>query len=187
MRNVCIQLREWISKGYDIKRVHINISGRQFQQKDFFEIIVGILNEIGIDPKYIGIEITETIIIQDIDYTIELIKKLKDIGISVSIDDFGTGYSNFNYLKEMRVDGLKMDRSFIAETNNDGKKRAIARTIILLAHQLGIEVTAEGVETWEQLEFLRESNCSNIQGYYYSKPVPAEEFENFLGPVSKNK
>ncbi|WP_049753825.1 EAL domain-containing protein [Alkaliphilus oremlandii] len=179
-RNVCAQIKDWIHRGYDVKRVYINVSAKQFQEKGFLESILQALKEAELPPKYIGIEITETVIIQDIDHTIELIKKLKDIGISISIDDFGTGYSNFNYLKEMGVDEIKIDRSFIAETTKNSKKRAITKTIILLAHQLDIAVTAEGVETKEQLEFLRESSCSKIQGFYYSRPVPPEEFEKFL-------
>ncbi len=180
LKSVCIQNKRWIDRGYNAKRVFVNISARQFQQKDFFEKIITILNETGLDPNYLGLEITETTVVQDIKYTIEILKKLKDIGISISIDDFGTGYSSFNYLKDMKVDGLKIDRSFISETNNNCRKRAIAKTIILLAHQLNLTVTAEGVETKEQLEFLKENNCGNVQGYYYSKPISADEFEKFL-------
>lgn len=180
LKTVCMQNKRWIDRGYNAKRVFVNISARQFQQKDFFEKIIIILNETGLDPNYLGLEITETTVVQDIKYTMEILEKLKDIGVSISIDDFGTGYSSFNYLKDMKVDGLKIDKSFISETNDNCRKRAIAKTIILLAHQLDLTVTAEGVETKEHLEFLKENDCDYVQGYYYSKPISADEFEKFL-------
>lgn len=180
LKTVCIQNKRWIDRGYNAKRVFVNISARQFQQKDFFEKIIIILNETGLDPNYLGLEITETTVVQDIKYTMEILEKLKDIGVSISVDDFGTGYSSFNYLKDMKVDGLKIDKSFISETNDNCRKRAIAKTIILLAHQLDLTVTAEGVETKEHLEFLKENDCDYVQGYYYSKPISADEFEKFL-------
>ncbi len=180
LSSVCKQNKEWIDKGYEPKRVYVNISARQFQQRDFFLKIVKVLKETDLDPNYLGLEITETTAIQDINYTIDIIMYLKEIGLSISIDDFGTGYSSFKYLKDMEVDGLKIDKSFISETEDDSKKRMIAKTIIVLANQLNLSVTAEGVETKEQLEFLKNSNCDKVQGYYYSKPVSAKEFEKFL-------
>lgn len=180
LRNACMQNKKWIEKGYEPRRVFVNISARQFQQKDFFDRILYIINETGLNPNYLGFEITETTVVQDIDHTMEILDKLKEIGVSIAIDDFGTGYSSFNSLKDMKVDELKIDRSFIRETEDNCKNRAIAKTIILLAHQLNMTVTAEGVETKEQLEFIKDNECSKAQGYYYSKPISVDEFEKYL-------
>lgn len=180
IKTACIQQKDWINKGYKPIRVSVNISAKQFQQHDFIETVIRIINETGIDPKYLVLEITESTAIIDIEYTLIKLRKLKTLGIHISIDDFGTGYSSLYKLREMSVDELKIDKSFIKDINSDVKKEKIAKAIIILANELNLKVTAEGVETKEQLEFLKENGCDRAQGFYYSKPVPPEEFEKFL-------
>lgn len=178
--NACRQTKAWIDKGYGPMCVSVNISARQFKNYSLVDTVSRVLIETGLDPQYLELEITESIAIIDIKYTINVLKRLKEIGVHISIDDFGTGYSSLNYLKEMSVDELKIDRTFIKDINLNPKNMAISKTIILLAHQLGLQVTAEGVETEEELKFLKENNCDKIQGYYYSPPVPNVQFEEFL-------
>ncbi len=180
IRTACMQQKAWINKGYKPIRVSVNISGRQFQQHNFVETVLKIIKETGIDPSYLVLEITESTAIMNIEYTLEMLKKLKELGVYTSIDDFGTGYSSLYKLKEMNVDELKIDRSFIQDINLDIKNEKIAKTIIILANELNLKVIAEGVETREQLDFLKENGCNNAQGYYYSKPVPADEFEKLF-------
>jgi len=178
--NACKQAKEWQEKGYGQLCISVNISARQFQNQNIIDIVSNILKETGLEPRYLELEITETIAMLDINYTIDILKKLKNIGVSISIDDFGTGYSSLNYLKQMNVDELKIDKSFIKDLLINPKNMAIAKTIILLAHQLNLQVTAEGVETEEDVDFLRENRCDKIQGYYYSAPIAASEFEEHL-------
>lgn len=180
LREACRQNKEWLDKGYQPIRVSVNISGMQFQQKDFVDIVENILESTGLESQYLELEITESIAMIDIKYTIEVLKKLKSLGVYISIDDFGTGYSSFSYLKEMSVDELKIDRTFIMDVNTNTKNMSIVKAIIHLAHELNLEVTAEGAETEEHIQFLKENNCDKVQGYYYSKPVSSEEFEKFL-------
>lgn len=180
LREACRQNKEWLDKGYQPIRVSVNISGMQFQQKDFVDIVKNVLEDTGIESQYLELEITESIAMIDIKYTIEVLKKLKSLGVYISIDDFGTGYSSFSYLKEMSVDELKIDRTFIMDVNTNTKNMSIVKAIIHLAHELNLQVTAEGAETEEHIQFLKENNCDKVQGYYYSKPVSSEEFEKFL-------
>lgn len=180
LRTACIQQKDWVNKGYKTIRVSVNISAKQFQKHDFVETVLMIINETGIDPNYLVLEITESTAIIDIEYTLIKLKKLKTLGIHISIDDFGTGYSSLHKLREMSVDELKIDKSFIKDINLDIKKEKIAKAIIILANELNLKVIAEGVETKEQLEFLKKNGCNRAQGFYYSKPVPPEEFEKLL-------
>lgn len=180
IKEACRQNKEWIDIGYKPRRVSVNISARQFQYYNFLDIISAILEETRLPPENLGIEITETAAISDIKYTIFVINKLKELGVFVIMDDFGTGYSSLSYLKEMNVSELKIDRGFIWDIETNGKNRAISGTIILLAKQFDILVTAEGVETKEQLNILKDLGCDKAQGYYFSKPIPPEEFEKLL-------
>lgn len=180
LRTACMQQKAWVEKGHKPIRVSVNISARQFQQRNFAETVLKIINETGIDPNYFVLEITESIAIIDIEYTLEMLKRLKALGICISIDDFGTGYSSLYKLKEMNVDELKIDRSFIKDIELDSKNEKIAKAIIILANELNLKVIAEGVETKEQLEFLKKNGCNKAQGFYYSKPIPPDEFEKFF-------
>lgn len=176
----CRQNKKWIEKGYKPRRVSVNISARQFQHYNFLSIVSNALNKTKLDPKYLGLEITETIAVSDISYTLEVLNQLKELGVFVIMDDFGTGYSNLSYLREMNVDELKIDRSFVWDLEVNEKNRAISRIIILLAKQFDILVTAEGIETEKQLNILKELGANTGQGYYFSKPIPAKEFEKLL-------
>lgn len=180
IKEACRQNKMWIDKGYKPRRVSVNISPRQFQYYNFIDTVYEALEETGLPPKYLGLEITESIAIYDIEHTMELLEELKALGVFIIMDDFGTGYSSLTYLNEMSIDELKIDRSFIAGLENKEKNRAIANTIILLAKEFNILVTAEGVETRGQLDILEKLGCHKAQGYYFSKPIPAKEFEKLL-------
>lgn len=180
LREACLQNKQWIKMGYKPRRVSVNISARQFQYYNFLDTVSNILEETGLRPEYLGLEITETTAISDIEYTIDVLNRLKELGVFVIMDDFGTGYSSLSYLKEMNIDEIKIDRAFIWDIEKNEKNRGISRTIALLAKQFNILVTAEGVETKEQLDILEEIGCDIAQGYYFSKPIPAKEFEKLL-------
>ena len=180
LKEACRQNKEWIDKGYKPRKISVNISARQFQYYNFLDTVSNVLKETGLEPKYLGLEITESVAISDIEYTIDALRALKELGVSIIMDDFGTGYSSLNYLKEMSIDEIKIDRGFVSDMEINEKNRAIASTIILLAKQFNILITAEGVELKEQLEILEGLGCDKAQGYYFSKPIPKEEFEKLL-------
>ncbi|WMM25067.1 EAL domain-containing protein [Tissierella sp. MB52-C2] len=179
LREACKQAKYWIDLGQDIK-MSVNISARQFQRKDFIREVVNILNEVELNSRNLTLEITETIAISDINHTLKILNRLNSLGIAVAIDDFGTGYSSLNYLNQMSVNELKIDQSFIWDIEKNNKNKMIANTIIILAKQLGLKVTAEGVENEEQLNLLREMKCDTAQGYYFSKPVPKEIIDEII-------
>lgn len=142
--------------------------------------MAGIIKETALDPEYIELEVTESIIMKDVESTLEVLRELKAMGIRLTIDDFGTGYSSLVYLKRMPIDVLKIDRSFVRDISTDQDDAAITITIIRMAHSLKLDVVAEGVETMEQLEFLRTLQCDSLQGFLVSKPVTSVEIEEFL-------
>jgi diguanylate cyclase (GGDEF)-like protein/PAS domain S-box-containing protein len=176
----CKQLKTWIDKGINITPLSINISPRQFNQTNLLETIEYCLHKYNISAGLLELEITESCMVNDEKRFIQTLNQMKTIGLQLSIDDFGSGYSNLNYLKTMPVDFLKVDRSFIEGIENDDKSRAIYRAIVSIAHNLNLPVISEGVETKEQHDFLRSINCDAIQGFFFSKPLPADEFERLL-------
>jgi len=180
LRTACAQNKAWQDAGLPKVRVAVNLSMVQFQQGDIVQTIRRVLQETGLDPKYLELEITETMAMRQVDSTIGKLKELKEMGLHISVDDFGTGYSSLNYLKKFPIDSVKVDRSFVHELTNDSDDAAIVTAIIAMAHSLQLEVIAEGVETEEQIAFLREMRCDEMQGYYFSKPVPAEEINILL-------
>ena len=180
LETACRQFKEWQGKGYLVVPVSVNVSPVQFRQKDLSEMIGKITKEFSLDPKLLTLEITESTFMHDIEFTSSVLKKLRDIGISISIDDFGTGYSSLSYLKRFPVDNLKIDISFIREIATDPDTASIVTAIIAMAHTLNLKTIAEGVETEEQWKILRLLRCDMGQGYYISKPLPAEEVEKFL-------
>jgi EAL domain-containing protein (putative c-di-GMP-specific phosphodiesterase class I) len=157
-------------------RLSVNVSGRQFKRRDFASLVASIIKDSGCEPRFLELEITETLLMEDADASGVVLSQLASQGIRLAIDDFGTGYSSLAYLKRLRFDALKIDRSFVKDVTTDEDSRAIASAIIALARTLRKETVAEGVETQEQLDFLRGERCDMIQGYLISKPVPAEEF-----------
>lgn len=174
---VCAQLRRWIDNGHIVVPVGINLSPKQFLSPVIFDTVQDALLRNKIHPSLITIEITENAMM-DPKRTIDILKRLKEIGVRISVDDFGTGYSSLSYLKKFPLDMLKIDRSFIDEISTDGADAVITTSLIQLAHLLGISVIAEGVETEAQIDFLKSRNCIFAQGYYYGKPTPSKIFES---------
>jgi diguanylate cyclase (GGDEF)-like protein/PAS domain S-box-containing protein len=174
------QVTEWGQKGLPVVPVSINLSLIQFRQNNLLETIRRLLKKIAINPALIVFEITESAFMQNIDFTISVLADFKKTGFSLSIDDFGTGYSSLSYLKRFAVDNLKIDISFIRDITTDPDTASIITAIIAMAHSLRIKTIAEGVETEEQWKFLRLLRCDTIQGYYFHKPMPAEEVEKLL-------
>jgi EAL domain-containing protein (putative c-di-GMP-specific phosphodiesterase class I) len=158
----------------------VNLSARQFHQQDLVGMVARVLEETGLDPRYLGLELTESILMHDVEETIGKLAALKEMGIKLAIDDFGTGYSSLSYLKRFPLDQLKIDQSFVRDLTVDPDDATIVTTIIAMAHSLKLHVVAEGVETVEQLAFLIEHECEELQGYYFSKPVPPDHFEELL-------
>lgn len=180
LRTACTQAKAWRDSGVSLPRVAVNVSVHQFTQSDFVDQVQRILNDTGLEPKALEIEITESLLMKEGDAALTTLHALKALGIQLAIDDFGTGYSSLAYLKRFPVDRLKIDRAFISAVNVDSQDLAIASTIIALAESLNLDVTAEGVETEGQLNFLGSQNCDEAQGYLLSHPLPAQKAGDFL-------
>ncbi len=180
LRTACTQAKRWNRNVNSPIRLSVNISVRQFITKDFVSSVGRALSETGINPDYLELELTESIILQNTESVIATMHQLKELGVRISIDDFGTGYSSLGYLKDFPIDSLKIDQSFIHGLPMNKKNIAIISAIITLAQNLGLESVAEGVETEEQLLFLKAEGCKTAQGYYYSRPLPAAEMSNLL-------
>jgi diguanylate cyclase (GGDEF)-like protein/PAS domain S-box-containing protein len=181
----CKQMNQWQSQ-YGIEKplfISVNLSGKQFNQPDLVDQIKSVLLETGINPRCLKLEITESMVMENVETTTKMLYQLRDLGVQLSIDDFGTGYSSLSYLHRFPIDTLKIDRSFVIKMIDNNENIEIVRTIIILAQNLGMDVIAEGVETKEQLTRLRELKCENGQGYYFSKPLETEDAENLLADV----
>lgn len=187
LRESCRQLKEWQDAGYTGITVAVNLSARQFKDASLVETVKSIIKETGIVPGDLELEITESIALDDITYSIDTIQELKEMGIKISLDDFGTGYSSMNYLKHLPVTNLKIDKSFMATVMENNNDKAIVSAMITLAKTLDLEVIAEGVENDEQVLFLKEANCDKVQGFLYSKPVTKEEATILLRSIWKQK
>jgi diguanylate cyclase (GGDEF)-like protein/PAS domain S-box-containing protein len=177
LRTACRQNKQWQDAGLQPFAISVNVSPRQFRQDSFVATVTEILRETGLEARYLEIELTESAVMQDVEQFIAMLGELSDLGVQITLDDFGAGYSSLSYLKRLPVDRLKVDRSFVQDIATDADDATIVRTIIALGHNLGMKVVAEGVESAEQLEFLRINDCDELQGYYFAKPVPAAEFE----------
>ncbi len=178
MRKICGQLIKWRGEGLPVVPVSINISPIQFRQKDLADTLEKIVAENRVDPSLIVLEIIESTLMHDFEYAGSVLKKLREIGFSISIDDFGTGYSSLSYLKRFPIDSIKIDKSFINDITTDPDSGSIVTAIISLSHSLNLKVIAEGVETEEQLNILRILRCDFIQGFYYSRPLTSEAIEH---------
>lgn len=176
MRTACEQFKNWQVEYGFFGRIAVNVSVREFMAANFIEGVKSCLDLTGLDPDYLEIEITENAVLEHVDETVEKLNRLRDMGVKVAIDDFGVGYSSFNYLKRLKVQVLKIDRSFIRDVPEDKSGSAVIDGMIQLAHKLKLEVVAEGVETKDQYEFLRLHGCDIIQGYLISKPIPPADF-----------
>jgi EAL domain-containing protein (putative c-di-GMP-specific phosphodiesterase class I) len=180
IKTACRQAKEWQKLDMMPLRISVNLSAIQFNQKNLVDVIKKALATTRLSAEYLELELTESIVMQDVDEAIRKHHLLKNIGVSISIDDFGTGYSSLSYLKKFPIDVLKIDQSFIRDLSVDNDDAAIAAAVISMGHSLNMRIIAEGVEQKEHILFLREHDCDEIQGYYFSKPLPKEEFVTLL-------
>ncbi|HJW57087.1 MAG TPA: EAL domain-containing protein [Burkholderiaceae bacterium] len=181
LRTACRQYQAWQAAGlFKRTRMAVNLSARQFKQQNIVKMIEGVLQETGCDPSCLELEITESVVMENPEIAVTILLQLSEMGVSLAIDDFGTGYSSLSYLKRFPIDALKIDQSFVRDITTDSDDAAIAKAVIALAHSMKLKVIAEGVETVEQLDFLRKQQCDQMQGYYLSRPVSAEQFEKLL-------
>ena len=184
IREACKQVKVWSTSPVGAVPVSVNISSHQFRESGFVDNVLDAVASAGIATTQLELEITESVLLQDVDRTLVQLNTLKEAGISLSIDDFGTGYSSLNYLKRFPIDTIKIDRSFVKDLHDDADDAAICAAIIAMARQLGLNVVAEGVETREQLTFLRRHKCDHIQGFIFSRALSADDFFAFLVKIS---
>ena len=180
MRTACAQMQAWHAAGLGSLRLAVNLSARQFNEPNLVASIAAVLAETGLAPACLELELTESLFMHDVALAVSQLHDMKALGVQLSIDDFGTGYSSFAYLRTFPIDVLKIDRSFVGDVASDADDAAIVVSIIALAHNLKLRVVAEGVETAEQLDYLRRHGCDEAQGYYFSHPLPAQEMELLL-------
>jgi len=180
LNEACRQNKFWQNSGYPHIHVAVNLSAKQFQQSDLIEMCEDVLKESGLDAKYLELEVTESVAMDDAALTVDTLLELKRMGIKVAIDDFGTGYSSLKYLKLYSIDKLKIDQSFVQSLAEDPSNTAITRAIISMAHQLNLETVAEGVETRDQLKYLRDLKCDIMQGFLFSRPLPVDQATRLL-------
>ena len=184
LRTACAQAKKWQDAGLPKIPVAVNVSAVQFRQQGFHELIRSVLEETGLDPKYLELELTESLLLNNADVMFSILQELRDMGVKLAIDDFGTGYSSLGYLRQFQVNRLKIDRSFVRDVAVNPDDAAITTAIIGMAKALNLEVLAEGVENEAQLSFLRDQHCYEIQGYYFSKPVAVERMAEHLRAAS---
>jgi EAL domain-containing protein (putative c-di-GMP-specific phosphodiesterase class I) len=178
----CRQARAWLDEGLNPGRVSVNLSARQFRQEGLVRMVSRILRETRLDPQYLELELTESMVMHNVDAAIATLQGLKSLGVALSVDDFGTGYSSLAYLKDLPLDTLKIDRSFVRDigAGDEADEGVIARAIISLGQSLHLKVIAEGVETEAQLRFLKRHRCDEVQGFYYGEPVAPERHAELL-------
>ncbi len=179
-RQACHQLKIWQEQGFSQLRISVNISAVQFNRSEFRQDLISSLVQYSLDPKQIELELTETQLVKDIEIAQKRLKSLKSLDFMIAIDDFGTGYSSLRYLQKLPFDTLKIDRVFIQNIESNPSNAAITKAVIEMAHSLNLKVVAEGVETIEELKFLEQHQCDTIQGYLFSRPLPAHGFEDLL-------
>ena len=180
LEKACKDAKKWVDDNHFSGRVSVNVSAVQIKQKNFYDIVTDALEKTGLDGKYLELELTESYMMENPKESIAVFEKLRNHGITLSIDDFGTGYSSLSYLKQLPIDKLKIDRSFIMDIPHDKDDMVITKTIIAMSKSLGFSVIAEGIETTEQHDFLKTEGCFEGQGYLYSRPIPLKSFEKFL-------
>jgi EAL domain-containing protein (putative c-di-GMP-specific phosphodiesterase class I) len=180
LENVCSQLAKWAERPpLDRLAVAVNVSARQFREADFADKLLAILGATGANPKRLTLELTESLLVHDVDDLVEKVSRLKARGVGFALDDFGTGYSSLSYLKRLPLDQVKIDQSFVRDVLDDSNDAAIARGIVALAHSLELEVIAEGVDSEAQRDFLASAGCDAYQGYFFSQALPVDDFEAF--------
>jgi EAL domain-containing protein (putative c-di-GMP-specific phosphodiesterase class I) len=187
LETACEQLNKWQqnehTRGFVLS---INVSAKQLHQADFVDMVQAAIKQYDINPTLLKLELTESMLLENIENSIATMNALSEIGVLISLDDFGTGYSSLQYLKRLPLDQLKIDQSFVRDLVSDNSDRAIVRTIIVMAHSLNLDVIAEGVETEEQRQLLVNKGCIHFQGYLFGKPVPIEQFEAVLVPKDES-
>ena len=185
IEEACRQHQDWVESGLEPLRISVNISAMQFYQKDFCEMIKNILNETGMSPAYLELELTESMFMQDVETVVKTLQDLHAFGVKLAIDDFGTGYSNLSYLRRFPIDRLKVDQSFIRGIENEPVNLEIVKTIAALAKSMSLELVAEGVETETEMQIAQSSGCGFVQGYKFSKPLSAQNFQSWLKDYKK--
>jgi EAL domain-containing protein (putative c-di-GMP-specific phosphodiesterase class I) len=175
LRTACSQARTWQDQGLPAVTMAVNVSAIQFRQEGFCELIGKVLEETGLAPQYLELELTESLLLANADVNLSVVRELKAMGLTLAIDDFGTGYSSFSYLRQFRVSKLKIDRVFIRDVALNPDDATITTAIISMAKSLRLKVIAEGVENEAQMSFLRAHQCDEIQGYYFSKPLSVDK------------
>lgn len=181
LRKACTQMREWTMEGNRELKMAVNISGKQLKHPNFLEMLTTIIQETGVDPTNLELEFTESIIMENVENTVEIFRRLKEMGIQLSIDDFGTGYSSLNYLKHFPVDRIKIDKSFVDDVDHNESDAAIIKAIVSMAQSLSLRVVAEGVENSDQLHRLTTLGCDEVQGFYLAMPMHAKALAESLG------
>jgi len=180
LEDACRQVKCWHDGGFPDLRLSVNLSARQFRETQLMAQIYAALERTGFSPHLLDFEITESVAMGDAQASIEILRELKSAGVRISVDDFGTGYSSLGYLRRFPIDAIKIDRSFVKDVTSEPDDAVIVRTVIGMAHSLGLSVVAEGVETHEQLAFVEREGCDRVQGFYYCPPLPAPEFERYM-------
>jgi EAL domain-containing protein (putative c-di-GMP-specific phosphodiesterase class I) len=178
-------MKTWQDEGFATLRVAVNVSIVQFRQADFVTMVTKILEETGIEPGLLDLEVTEAVLVDRNVSVIEMFRQLKALGIRICLDDFGTGYSSLAYLQGLPIDVLKIDASFIKSLTSDKERRKIVETILMLGKRLGTDVIAEGIETDEQLNYLKAIDCSSGQGFLFSRPVDEKAIKAMISPGSR--
>jgi EAL domain-containing protein (putative c-di-GMP-specific phosphodiesterase class I) len=179
-QQACSQNKAWQEKGLPPITVSVNLSAFQFHKHTLVFSILKALEKSGLDPKYLELEITESLAMKNAGFTLAMLQDLAANGLRLALDDFGKGYSSLTYLKRFPIHSLKIDQSFVADLETQPRDASIVNAMIILAHNLNLEVVAEGVERKTQMDFLRRHNCDRVQGYYFARPVPVAEFEKIL-------
>jgi EAL domain-containing protein (putative c-di-GMP-specific phosphodiesterase class I) len=183
----CMQLRSWQDRGLTGITMSVNLSALQLLRDELTQRLCEILAEARLDPEHLELELTESVLMANPERAIHTLDRLHAVGVAIAIDDFGTGYSSLSYLKRLPIDRLKIDRSFVGDITTDPDDEAITKTIITMAHSLGLDVVAEGVETLEQLEYLHEQGCDEIQGHWLSVPLDAETCFTFIREFQRSR
>jgi EAL domain-containing protein (putative c-di-GMP-specific phosphodiesterase class I) len=184
LREACAQIARWQRAGLAPVPVAVNLSAKQFRRRDLDEMVSGVLAAAGVSPALLELEITESCLMEDPDQAVRLLYRLRDAGVRISVDDFGTGYSSLSYLTRLPITALKIDRSFVRDAVTNAEAASIVRAVIDMAHNLRFTVVAEGVETPQQVAFLRKHDCDQAQGYHYARPANAEQNVRWLTRAS---
>jgi EAL domain-containing protein (putative c-di-GMP-specific phosphodiesterase class I) len=179
-REACTQAQAWVDAGLPLINMAVNISAKEFRHERFLEGVFEILKDTGLEPGCLELELTESVLMKRVEATGSILKTLRAIGVHVAVDDFGTGYSSLSYLRKFPIDALKIDQSFVRQITTSPRETSIVTAIISMGRSLGLRVIAEGVETQEELAFLQAHDCEEAQGYYFSRPVPPQQFAKLL-------